>query len=391
VKPSTKRRSGPRNTERGLTVVELLVTLVVASAVSAATFTFFAGQQRIYDVQTEILNVQQNLWASMETLTRYVRVAGSGMTGCVRPDSDLGGPDQGDPVPGAAAMPQTGLRVWQDPNFSRIPPLWIQNGASGAPDIITVAYGDGASGAFNDATLAVDVPNGQSTAPIELIPGQIASFLQDEFVLLVDRGQDNLDRGCMLFQVTGFDVPNNRLLHSGASSSWNTLANIAPMVPFTFDGDADPLAATAGVRSFGQLIWVQFAVDRTVTPPTLTMNRLDTTQGPQVLAEGIEDLQIAYACDRVPAAALDGVLSEGTDAATRLVDEWVYNTAGDVPPNGCNRPDAIRITLMARSINADNNLADLTGNAKAASEDGVAGTADRFRHRLVTTTVYPRN
>jgi hypothetical protein len=377
--------------ERGLTVVELLVTLLVASVVSAATFTFFAGQQRIYDLQTDILNVQQNLWASMETLTRYVRAAGSGMTGCVRPDSDGGGPDQGDPVPGSAAMPQTGLRMWRDPDFSRVPPLWIQNGAAGAPDTITVAYGDGASGAFNDATLAQDVPIGQSTAPITLLPGQTASFMQDEFVLLVDRGQTNLDRGCMLFQVTGFDVGANRLLHNGATSSWNTIFNVAPMVPFTFDGNADPLVATAGVRSFGQLIWVQFAIDSTVTPPTLTMNRLDTTMGPQVLAEGIEDLQIAYACDRVPAGALDGVLSEGIDAPTRLLDEWVYNTNGDAPPNGCNRPDAIRITLMARSTRVDTTLADLTANAKPAAEDGTAGSSDQFRHRQITTTVYPRN
>ena len=60
-------------------------------------------------------------------------------------------------------------------------------------------------------------------------------------------------------------------------------------------------------------------------------------------------------------------------------------------PAICNRPDAVRITLIARSITADTLLSAVTANAKPAIEDGVAGTPDRFRHRVVTTTVFLRN
>jgi hypothetical protein len=110
-----------------------------------------------------------------------------------------------------------------------------------------------------------------------------------------------------------------------------------------------------------------------------------------VLAEGIEDLQIAYACDTSPATSGDGVFTEGTDNTTKKADEWTYNTSGDVPVAACNRPQAVRITIVARSTEVDTTLAGLATNRKPAVEDGVVGAVDAFRHRVLTTTVYPRN
>jgi hypothetical protein len=126
------------------------------------------------------------------------------------------------------------------------------------------------------------------------------------------------------------------------------------------------------------------------------MARLDGLSGPtapQVLADGIEDMQIAYACDLVPAApdGPDGVFTEGTDAGSRLADEWTYNVAGDVPPAACVRPQAVRLTITARTTVGDDNLSGLIANAKPATEDGVAGGRDTYRHRVLTTIVSPRN
>ena len=53
-----------RRSDAGLTLIELMITIVVASLVAASTFMFFAGQQRIYDTQTKLLNVQQNVTAA---------------------------------------------------------------------------------------------------------------------------------------------------------------------------------------------------------------------------------------------------------------------------------------------------------------------------------------
>jgi type II secretory pathway pseudopilin PulG len=388
MSPQAKRLL-PRRTDSGLTLVELLITITLASFITAATFAFFAGQQRIYDTQSKLLGVQQNLWSSMDTISRYVRLSGKGMLGCVRPDSDGAGPDIGDPAPGGATAPQTGLRAYRtDLGFTRIAPLWIQNGAAGAPDTLTVAYGDGGSGNFTDATLANDIQVGRTTVPINVLATETLAFRTNEFMMLIEKSQANGDRGCTLFQVTGTNAGTNTLLKDAAGSIWNPVADVAAMVPFAFIGGASP---TGGVRAFGQLTWVRFAIDRTgPLPPRLTMNRLDGTRGPEVLADGIEDMQIAYACD-LTGGSPDGNIVEGTDPASRLTDEWVYNEPGDVEPAGCVRPDAIRITLIARSLSPDTTLSQVPGNAKPAAEDGALGAADVFRHRVATLSVYPRN
>jgi hypothetical protein len=381
-----RRRLPP---DSGLTLVELLITITLASFITAATFAFFAGQQRIYDTQSKLLGVQQNLWSAMDTISRYVRQSGKGMLGCVRPDSDAAGPDLGDPPPAGSTMPQTGLRAWRtDLGFVRIAPLWIQDGAAGAPDTLTIAYGDGASGNFTDATLATDITVGRNTMPITVLPTETLAFRVNEFMMLIEKSQANGDRGCTLFQVTGTNPGTNGLLKDSTGSVWNPAADVAAMVPFSYIGGASP---TGGVRSFGQLTWVQFAIDRSGSaPPRLTMNRLDGTRGPEVLADGIEDMQIAFACD-LAGGSPDGNIVEGTDSASRLTDEWTYNEAGDVAPAGCVRPDALRITLIARSLSPDTTLSQVPGNAKPAAEDGVAGATDVFRHRIATLSVYPRN
>jgi prepilin-type N-terminal cleavage/methylation domain-containing protein len=385
------RRRQAQHHDRGFTLVELLVTIVVASLIAATTFTFFAGQQQIYDTQTKMLGVQENLWASLETVTKYLRSAGAGIADCVRLDPDGSGADNGDPPPGGAAAPATGLRAYRNGVVFRIAPLWIQNGVGGAPDTITVAYGRGASGNFRDAYLGTTISAGGSTAAITTLPGQSSRFVPGEFMALVDEARSDGDRGCSLFNITDVVPGTSTLLH-GTSSSWNPLADSTAHMPFLYQGGSS--TATGGVRNLGQLVWIRLAIDASGAagvPPRLTLDRLDDADPPQVLAEGIEDMQVAYGCDLGPEAMPDGVLTEGTDPATRLADEWTYNEPGDVEPQRCQRPDAVRITLVARTLTPEQGLANVPGNLRPAAEDGATGTADLFRHRVVNATVRMRN
>jgi hypothetical protein len=362
-----------------------MVALALAGIVTSAAFTFFAGQRRVYEAQGKVLNVQQNMWASLETMSRLVRSAGNGMMGCV---------NSTDPGPGGATAPATGLRAYMagpPAQVVRLAPLWIQNGAAGAPDTLTVAFGSGTFGTFSDAALRASV-----TAvgdPVVTAAGLTSAFRAGEFALLVDTtslpaGPPLGDRGCTLFQVTSINAAADTLVRA-STSSFNPGSNVAGLVPFDYVGG---VSSKAGVRNFGTLSWIRLSVDTSGASPRLMMARLDGLAGSTaavVLADGIEDLQIAYACDLLPAApdAPDGVFTEGTDAASRAADEWTYNAAGDVPPAACVRPQAVRITVMARSTEPDDNLANLTGNAKPAAEDGAAGAKDNFRHRILTTVV----
>jgi hypothetical protein len=372
-----------------------MITIIVASLVAASTFVFFAGQQRIYDTQTKLLNVQQNVTAAMELITRYVRASGTGMLGCVRPDSDAGGADVGAAGPVAPATPLTaapaaGLRAYLDgTGLVRIPPLWITNGTNGAPDTITVAFGNASFGNWWDTELAASVTT--ATGAILTPAGLTSTFRANEFALLLDVGQSVAraaplynDRGCTLFQITSIDAGSNQLLHA-ATSKWNPAANVAGLVPFDYVGGASP--TPAAIRNFGTLNWVRFAIQpgTATTAPALTMERLDLGTAPEVLSDGIEDLQVAYACDNAPD---DGELPDGPN---KLADEWTLNVAADPIPTNCNRPDALRLTLIARSTTADTLLSGVAANGKPAVEDGAAGSPDTFRHRTVTTTVFLRN
>ena len=159
---TARDRVPARRREGGLTLVELMITIVISSIVATSTFFFFVGQRRVYDTQAKVLNVQQNLWAAMETLTRFVRGAGMGIYGCV---------NSTDPTPTGTTMPQTGLRVFQKSTGTamRLAPIWINNGAAGAPDAITVVFGAGSFGNFTDTNLKSTVTAATSAISEEAI------------------------------------------------------------------------------------------------------------------------------------------------------------------------------------------------------------------------------
>ena len=304
-RPQRAQRATGRNQQRredtGLTLVELMITIIVASLVASGIFAFFVGQKRVYQTQNKILTVQENLWSAMDFLVRYVRASGTGMVGCVRPDSDDTGPDTGDPPPVGDLPPATGLRAFRAGTGAiRVAPLWIQNGENGTPDTITVAFGAGSFGNYADTPLGTTIPAGQPTAALTTLPNQSDAFRPGEFVLVVDTAQTpangTADRGCTLFQITDIDGTSDELEHT-SDADWNPANDVPEMVPFEYTGGQN---SSFGLRHFGTLNWVQFTIDDSGSSPRLMMERLDGAAGPQVLAEGIEDLQIAYACDLQP-------------------------------------------------------------------------------------------
>jgi Tfp pilus assembly protein PilW len=429
-----------------MTLVEIMITLVISSIIAASTFMFFAGQQRIYDTQTKLLNIQQNLWASTEVVARYTRATGGGMYGCVKPASFanvtslIGGrlpstaPSDGPTTSGGnkvtslAQRPLTGVRAGLFTTTGNtctsanamqwIPPLWIvnndeDNADTAAPlsvspdtDVLTVAFGNRTSGTDVDAMLGHDFTD--PTATIQLKVDKTGNmFRVGEFILLLapDWGYANnpLNRGCTMFQITA-DPVDGKLLYHDAGNPWN--ANVAGMLPTDVSYTTD----SAGVRNFGDLTWVTFFIQKVGAngTPKLMMqqrHRCGNAGTPQVLAEGIEDLQVSFACDTGTTLGpnlnnLNGTLDEGTNDMTRRVDEWWNNVPNDVLPamntaGFCNLPTAVRITMVARTL-APDDLIDpaASGNGPMDVEDHRQPSprpTDQYRRRVLTTTVYPRN
>jgi hypothetical protein len=429
-----------------MTLVEIMITLVISSIIAASTFMFFAGQQRIYETQTKLLNIQQNVWAAMEVVARYVRASGSGMYECVRPasysDSALKGASRfhsTNPSPGPLttdllSRPQTGIRAWNAAanQMQWIPPLWIVNnsttdaGVLQNTDIVTVAFGNGTSGTDTDVPLGSDFLH---TTDAIVLDGANAGnmFRLGEFVLLMvtpSRGYGNdptLDRGCTMFQITGDPTNSTGLPHAAVplvvgGTVWNPGVSVADMLP------PQPYALpppngywikigenSAGVRNFGQLTWVRFFIaNNGAGTPQLMMQRMDQPGGvgaAQVLAEGIEDFQVAFACDTGPSAGtyslqnLNGVLDEGVGDTAKKTDEWWNNVPNDTLPNStshgfCNLPMAVRLTMVVRTLTPDDLIdSSATGNGPIDVEDHRYPTSpkDQYRRRVLSTTVYPRN
>lgn len=68
--------SAIHSTQRGFTLVELMIALAIAGVVMAAVVTTFRIQQASYVVQDDVVVMQQNLRAAMSQMDRELRMAG---------------------------------------------------------------------------------------------------------------------------------------------------------------------------------------------------------------------------------------------------------------------------------------------------------------------------
>ena len=64
--------------KKGITLIELMIVLVIGSFIAAGAYRTFAGQQKTYTVQDQIVDIQQNARASIQRMVREVRLAGFG-------------------------------------------------------------------------------------------------------------------------------------------------------------------------------------------------------------------------------------------------------------------------------------------------------------------------
>jgi prepilin-type N-terminal cleavage/methylation domain-containing protein len=64
--------------EKGVTLIELLIALVMSSLLIAALFRVFISQQRIYTVQEQVVDIQQNVRVAINRMMSEIRMAGFG-------------------------------------------------------------------------------------------------------------------------------------------------------------------------------------------------------------------------------------------------------------------------------------------------------------------------
>jgi len=70
---------------KGVTLIELLVALVISSILVGAIYRTFIGQQKTYTVQEQVVDMQQNVRATINRMMVEIRMAGFGNVSMVLP------------------------------------------------------------------------------------------------------------------------------------------------------------------------------------------------------------------------------------------------------------------------------------------------------------------
>jgi prepilin-type N-terminal cleavage/methylation domain-containing protein len=357
-----------RHDDAGVTIVELMIAMVLMAILSGGLFYMVSGQQETYANQINLATAHSRVSGTLQLIQREIQRAGYGFTGCPG-----GRVQMWDQVTGMTDSPLVALQIYNDCNLLATPPASCPDGSG--TDSFTVTYNNNepAMGAMASLRLAERVTTSVPTDPASLIQlSTLGNFVRGDLVVLWD---PVLPQPCVAFEVTG---TGNHPNPPGRPSLWHD-ATGSPFNPGVNMGMPIFNTGTSAVRMGGNSWPRHFAVDintsdpnrlpRLVTWRTLNANPSADAANAEIVAEGVEDLQLAFSCGDMDG---DGLTAEGTDPAARQTDEWANNVVADNPPVcGNNNVQTVRVTLVGRS---DSPLPRFRQGFRPAVEDRPAGT-----------------
>lgn len=342
--------------EQGVTLVELMVGIIVASVVVAAAFTILTTSQKSTQANDQVVETQQNVRIAMDLLSHDIKHAGFGRTGAVGacPTAIV-------PLDHTPAGPDTG------PDSIR---LLVPIGTSIAP-----AW-----------TLASAVGGAASIPQITLTSGAVANMATEAGGSL-----------------TGAVVTIAGVATATVTSVAGNTINFASIPP--------PIAFPAGMPVY-LLQCVTYSIGTTTAAcggnsPCLLRNGVS-------VADGIEDIQFAYACDGCNAVVNGGVTDRIIDdqggAAGFDQADFVTNSTWSTAPLTPDKIRLVQVTVVARQTTVDQGLGEGRGAAalsppalQVSDHDHSAGlfvagdfgalnpSYANYRRRVVTRTVETKN
>lgn len=344
--------------EQGVTLIELMVGIVVALVVVVAGFTILTTSQKSTQANDQTVETQQNVRIAMDLLSRDIKHAGFGMTGPV-----------GTCATAIVPLDHTPTGADTGPDSVR---LLVPIGASIAPAwTLASAVGGTATAGFNSVTLTSGAVANMTTEAGGSLNGAVVSIA-----------------GVSTSTVT--------------SVGGNTI-NFAPIPP--------PVAFPAGMPVY-LLQCVTYSIGTTTAAcggnsPCLLRNGVS-------VADGIEDIQFAYACDGCITAVNGGVADRVIDnqggAAGFDQADFVTNNAWNTAPLTPDKIRLVQVTIVARQTTGDQGLGEgrgamtLSPTALQVSDHnhsaGLFAAGDyaglnppysNYRRRMVTRTIETRN
>ena len=337
--------------EGGFTLIEVMIAVVITAVISAAAFTILTTTNKSLRANEQTVDTQQNVRIAMELMSRDIKMAGFGNPGvaignCTYPimpsDNTPGGADTGsDSVQLLVPTTKATGTLWQ-----------LQNAtvSSGATQITLKAGAVADMVASGLATGSYVSVNGAHTAVVNTL-----------------------------------------------SAGSNTI-DIAIPAPIWFPVDAQVYLL--------QCIRYQVVTNPATcgsSEPCLTRGVAGVTVGPSAeapIVEGIEEIQLAYACDGCVAAINGGVPDRVIDnqggAAGFDQADFVSDGVWTAAPRTPDKIQLVQLSLVARQPKADLGMGETTqatigSQSLVISPDRTLAADSNHRRRVLTKTIETRN
>jgi prepilin-type N-terminal cleavage/methylation domain-containing protein len=329
--------------QRGFTLIELMISLVLFSFAVAGVLAIAVSMTQGFREQRQAVTTESSARVPLDFIADAIRQASPAVSDFTKVQDSITGSI------GAISM----------------------TNSSTAPDRLDLIYASGgivtsAAVAYNSFDTTLTVVDGSQLAAGDYV--LISNLNYGHLVKIASKtgaNQLNLAGMCGTNQVAQ-SYPIGSLVIRAQHATFTIGADVQDGVPtLMMDPDSD------GKEWDGTAAPCQAAATAVAEP----------------LAEGVEDLQVAFGIDQ----GTDGVLELGTGAND---DEWIPNVAGETLPTpltsftGTLR--AVRVTLIARAEQALIGGAPLFYRPKA-EDHPLATTADAFRRRVLRTIVEVRN
>ena len=307
--------------EKGFTLVELMVSLVIFSFAIAGVLAVAVAMTRAYREQRRVIATENAVRAPLDFIVDALRQASPGVTTATITDA-------------------------QDCTFAAGAISFVDNTTE--PDELTIVY---ASGGVVSATYTAFTA---SSTSITIPAAHVDQFATGDYVLVSDGAQGTL------VAVTGVGT--------------DTLT-VAPTC-----GTAFPTGGYAAGSILVRAQRARFTIEDLDGIPTLWLYPNGSTDKEPV-AESIEDLQVALGIDVDGDGAITGnIITYGTGTTT---DEWTGNASGDVLPAGSVR--AVHVALVSRDIAPIRGTASFYEPAYALNHSGSTTADNFRRRMLNST------
>lgn len=338
--------------EQGMTLVEMMVAIVITVIISAAAFTILTNTSKALRANEQTVDTQQNVRIAMELLSRDIKMAGFG-------------------APGATVGNCT---------YSIMPNDQAAGAADTGSDSVQLLVPKTNRTGTNRWTLA-SATTANGAANITLQAGAVADMTSSG---LVNNSYISIN-GAYTAKVTS--VP----------ASGDTLTVAVP-APIWFPADAPVYLL--------QCIRYQVVANPTIclsNAPCLTRGVAGVTTGPNAeapIVEGIEELQLAYACDGCVAAINGGnpdriIDNQGGGAGFDQAD-FLSTNAWTTAPMTPDKIQLVQVSLVASQPKGDIGMGEgvtsaIGSGAMVVSPDRTLAADPTHRRRLLTKTVETRN